>query len=325
MSPRVTLAALVGLAAAVSAGPAAALSCTASFSPVAFGTVDLLPGGAATAVGSVHVACTAIGIAGVSVCPYLGAGSGGQDAGARYLQGPGATLPYQLYSDAGYTEVWGDPGGPYGGGAPLLSASGNLAGTASAAWDVTIYARIASGTAPVPEGAYTSTFSAADVDFQYGASLLILDCTTLSGLLNQTITPSNALAVSATVERDCDLTVEPLDFGSRGLLDTETTSSADLTVRCTPDTAYTIALGDGQNPTGPMARRMRLAATSNYVAYGLYKDAAASQPWGETGGNRVSGTGSGADQTTTVHGVVPAQAATAAGVYSDVVVVTVAY
>jgi spore coat protein U-like protein len=315
---------LLAIGVAGSPSPAEALACTATFTSVNFGSVDLLAGGAITATGSVHIACTAIGLAGVSVCPYLGMGTGGQDSSGRFLQGP-TSLRYQLYRDSGHSQVWGDPSVGFGGAAELLSATGNLLGTGTASWDRTIYARIAAGEPPVPAGSYTSTFAGADVNFLYGPSLLVLNCTSLSGLLNQQITPANSLAVAATVDKDCILTVSPLDFGSRGVLTTETTASTPLTVRCTPDAAYTIALGNGLNGTGPTDRRMRLGATANYVTYGLYKDGGATDPWGDSGGNRVSGTGSGGDQSVTVHGKVPAQTTPAAGTYNDTVVVTVEY
>lgn len=315
---------LLVLSIAGSPRPAAALACTATFTSVNFASIDLLSGGAITATGNVHIACTAIGLAGVSVCPYLGMGTGGQDATGRFLQGP-TSLRYQLYRDGGYSQVWGDPSVGFGGDAELLSATGNALGTGTASWDRTIYAKIDAGEPPVPAGSYSSTFTGADVNFDYGPSLLVLNCTTLSGLLNQELTPSNSLVVSATVDKNCILTVSPLDFGSRGVLTTDTTASTPLTVKCTPDTTYTIALGNGLNGTGPTARRMRLGVTSNYVTYGLYKNGTATDPWGDSGANRVSGTGSGGDQTVTVHGKVPTQTTPAAGTYSDTVVVTVEY
>ena len=63
------------------------------------------------------------------------------------------------------------------------------------------------------------------------------------------------------------------------------------------------------------------------VTYGLYKDNARSQVWGDaaTPGSTVAGTGSGAVQNLTVYGRVPAQTTPSAGLYTDTVVVTVTY
>lgn len=69
--------------------------------------------------------------------------------------------------------------------------------------------------------------------------------------------------------------------------------------------------------TGPAS------ATVNYT---IYRDAARTQVWGVTaGGDVVSGTGNGNVQNLTAYGRVPPQTTPAAGVYSDIVAITVTY
>lgn len=63
------------------------------------------------------------------------------------------------------------------------------------------------------------------------------------------------------------------------------------------------------------------------MTYGLYKDAARSQPWGDatTPGSTVAGAGNGLVQQLTVYGRVPPQTTPSPGTYTDTVVVTLTY
>jgi spore coat protein U-like protein len=64
----------------------------------------------------------------------------------------------------------------------------------------------------------------------------------------------------------------------------------------------------------------------NQIWYGLFRDAARSLSWGELGdGAAQPGTGSGAAQSFTVYGRVPAQATPPPGIYSDTIIVTITY
>lgn len=68
-----------------------------------------------------------------------------------------------------------------------------------------------------------------------------------------------------------------------------------------------------------------MALGSQAVTYGLYKDAARSQPWGSAGTQLVTGSGAGAAQNLPVYGRVLPQSTPPAGSYTDTVVVTVTY
>jgi spore coat protein U-like protein len=64
-------------------------------------------------------------------------------------------------------------------------------------------------------------------------------------------------------------------------------------------------------------------ATVNYT---LYSDSGRTTVWGTTiGTNTVAATGSGAAQSYTVYGRIPAQTTPAPGTYNDTVTVTVTY
>ena len=88
---------------------------------------------------------------------------------------------------------------------------------------------------------------------------------------------------------------------------------------------YTVALNGGNDAaTDPTLRKMSKGAEK--ITYGLYRDAARTQPWGSTSGtNTVAGTGSGLAQSLTVYGRVPVQATPSPGAYADTIVVTLTY
>lgn len=79
-------------------------SCTVATTPVLFGNYDPTSATAKTGTGSVAVTCTS----GTSYDVGLDAGAGtGATVASRKLTLSSNTLNYALYSDSGYTSVWG--------------------------------------------------------------------------------------------------------------------------------------------------------------------------------------------------------------------------
>jgi spore coat protein U-like protein len=291
-----------------------AQSCNFSITPMVF-TVDTLSGTPTDTTATLSINCTGVALA-VRVCPGIGAGSGGATASARQMTSGASTLNFQLYSDSTRTAVWGAYGGSPAGtpptiDLPLLSGAGTTT--------VTIYGRVFSGQGTAPPGTYTSNFTAADTNFIY-ASLGILPCPGL--LLPQTSHPT--FTATATIAPKCNVSAQDINFGSQGLLQANVDASGQLTVTCTPGTAYNIGLDGGNAGAGPSGRLMSVAGRS--ISYNLYRDTARSLVWGTTiGTNTAGGTGTGAAQLFSVFGRVPPQTTPAAGVYKDLITVTVTY
>lgn len=136
------------------------------------------------------------------------------------------------------------------------------------------------------------------------------------------------LNVTITITSVCDIHTTaptPVNFGSVASSATNVDQQGQLTVLCTPGTAYTIALGNGQNGTDANSRKM--ASGANLVPYQLYRDAARNDVWGSTtgtGGNVLAGSGTGAPVAVPVYGRVPS-ANFPAGTYNDVVIATITY
>ena len=140
----------------------------------------------------------------------------------------------------------------------------------------------------------------------------------------QTATATTTFQVTATVLKLCSVTATNLAFG-----DYTPTAASDqtstLTVLCTTNTPYTIALNLG-TATSPTTRAMTSAGASTTLNYLLYRDSTRSSIWGETAGTDTqAGTGTGTNQAITVYGRVPANQRPQPGAYTDTVTVTLTY
>jgi spore coat protein U-like protein len=159
----------------------------------------------------------------------------------------------------------------------------------------------------------------------FRASLISIACLGAFGAAHAAGTDTANMTVKITITATCDIhTTAPtdVDFGSVASTATNVASTGGvLTVKCTSGTPYTIGLDNGLNFT--TTRQMK-NGTTNFVAYGLFRDAGFAGAWGSTVALSASGTGNGNNQTFTVYGRVPS-AASAAGAYTDTVVATVTY
>lgn len=124
-------------------------NCTISTSAVAFGAYDPIVTNATTALtatGSVTITCTT-GDSGLSVTLGQGANAAGGSTAAvplrRMVYSSSNYLSYYLYSNSGYSTVWGSTG-------PTI-ATGN-----GSAQIYTVYGSIPAGQ-NVPAGSYTDT------------------------------------------------------------------------------------------------------------------------------------------------------------------------
>jgi spore coat protein U-like protein len=290
-------------------------TCTVGMTNVNFGSsVDVLPGTVVDTTATLTVSCTGGSPPGrtTRACVSIGVGSSG-DATSRIMTGPGgATLRYDLYSDAAHTTLWGSWQTGYDSAGVTVDVASNSNST------VTVYARLSASQSTAVAGAYSSTFSANPfVTYNYDPG----SSTCPSG----TPTTSTSFTVSATVISNCNVSVATLDFGTAGVLTANKDGTTTLNAKCTNGLPYTVSLDGGSaNATDPTQRKMFKSAET--ITYGLYRDAAYTLPWGSTiNTNTASGTGSGLQQSFTVYGRVPAQTTPSPGFFSDTIVATVTY
>ena len=290
-------------------------TCSFTISDMNFGVVDTLSGAATNSTSTFTATCS--GTQRVLICPSIGLGGGGGTSTTRVMTGGLTQLNYQLYFDAARTLVWGSHVSSPPPAPPAFSLTPT--GLSPASGSTTIYGQVAGGQGAARVLLYSSDFSGSRTDIHYFYSTGN-DCTTGEG-------PSLTapFQVRASVAANCLLTILDIDFGPQQVISGNIDATGQVSVKCTPSTLYTVSLGNGMTGSGPAARRMVKDGVG--ITYGLYKNAARNQVWGDatTFGSTVSGSGNGTAQPLTVYGRVPQQATPSPGVYNDTVIVTVTY
>ena len=287
----------------------AALACSVSMTDEAFGSIDVLTGTSYSTTATVTVSCSGGSASqNVRACISIAAGSGGSDATSRLMSGPAAAaLRFDLYSDSGMSTVWNND--------VILDFTLNAGGSGNGSR--TVYGKILGGQQTAPAGSYSSTF-ASSPSIKYGPQPSDSSC-----VLSDTA--STSFMATATVLSNCALSASNLNFGAVGVLVSSVNGQSSLSVQCNTSLAYAISLDGGNaGASDPTQRKMSFGGRD--ITYGLFQDSSRSQPWGSSSGvNTVSGTGTGASQSITVYGRVPAQPTPPPATYSDTIVVTVTY
>jgi spore coat protein U-like protein len=134
-------------------------------------------------------------------------------------------------------------------------------------------------------------------------------------------TATDTFQVRAQVTKTCTIVANDLDFGVYNSSQ-QSRASTNLTVQCTPLTAFAVEIGGG----GFGNRNDRQMTGPANLRYGLYKDGGYTQPMATTGSDF---TGQSDPQGTPVqfqvYGQVVANQVVPAGSYLDTVTVTVTY
>jgi len=106
------------------------------------------------------------------------------------------------------------------------------------------------------------------------------------------------------------------------LLPRNDNATSALAVQCTSGTAYNVGLDPGQ-ASGATVTTRQMMNGSNTLNYALYADNGRTMNWGNTiGTDTVAGTGSGATQSLTVYGQIPAGQNPVPGLYTDTITAT---
>jgi len=144
----------------------------------------------------------------------------------------------------------------------------------------------------------------------------------------------NTIAVGLTIQDQCTISAPAsLSFGSHGIILSNVDSTADITIECTKETPYSIALDDGENAADAVNTTRSLKnADGDYIDYELYRDSNRTNLWGSTvgtggvPGNTVdSASAAGADEVITIFGRVPSHQNQPIGTYADHVTATIWY
>lgn len=304
---RFGLSALLAAGALAAGGGSAYAAClTASVASVAFGTLNLIAGAAIDTTATVtYSLCGSNGTVKRN-CTSLGAGNNA-DTTSRRMAASANRLRYELYSDAGRTILWGSEVDGYGGG---VAATHDFTATSGSRL---VYARILANQGNVPPGSYSDSLSMRNVSVNAPPT----GCPVASGT-----TSNGTPGVSVTVSAACQVSATTMSFTQKVVLTKVTDASSTITLRCSGTTPWRVNLNGGLE-ANTAARKMRSGA--NRIAYGLYRDSNYTLNWGSTTTDGMTGTGTGVDQTLTIYGRVPIQAAPMAGLYADTITVTLTY
>jgi len=300
--------------------PAHAVSCDMSTTDIEFGDIDLTDGTSHFATGTMTADCTGNPFEWITICPNIGSGTGntsGHDPRQLKKWGAGSIkLNFNLFWP-GTSTIWGayPPLWFYPERPPVLHLRLNWSGNGSLS--KTIDARIFGGQNARPKGVYFSKFTKQHVRFNY-LSGHQSDC---SGATKKR---KPAFRVRVRNVKSCTVSATDIDFGAAGALTSNVDATGTVTVRCTYDLPYKIRLGKGTpGASSPVTRKM--SNGSDQITYGIYSDAARTQPWGWHNSDDVNATGTGYDQTFTTYGRVPPQTTPPPATYTDTIVVKVVY
>jgi len=303
--------------------PANAQWCSISAGDLDFGTVDLSSGLPVNVTSTLSIFCLGTPGATVRICPNFNSGVGGTSPGGnpRQMLSGINQLNYNIYSNSGYSQVWGSYVWGWAPTPPTIDlplSSGGFFGFGSTTR--TVYARIAGGQSSAPSGLYTSSFAGTQtrVSYRYTTSGNCAAITAVTGI-------QTPFTVRANVLTTCTVGAANLDFGTSGLLVANVDTSGSIVVNCNSGIPYTISLNGGlSGALDPALRQMVNGADD--ITYGIYQNPARTTPWGDTiGTNTVGSVGTGLNQTFTTFGRVPPQTTPPPATYQDTIIVTVTY
>jgi len=215
-------------------------------------------------------------------------------------------MPLNAGTGAGATETIRKMTGP--GGAELnyelftnatrTTNWGNTTGnelTGTGNTNITVYGQIPAGQY-VAQGTYTDTVSSDTTSF--------------------TVT----VVISAT----CTISASNLAFGTYAGLLIESTST--ISVTCTKASTYDVGLNAGLATGASVTTRKMTGPAAALLSYKLFSNSGYTNNWGNTvGTDTVAGIGTGAAQSLTVYGQIPAGQLAAPGSYTDTITATITY
>lgn len=336
--PRLPLV-LVALSSAIALLPGiaqAAVSCSATASPVNFGTIDPQQPGNSPATGSISFTCqndALLQTAFVTLCLNIGAGSGTGTTPRRMNDGVGHTLDFQLYSDPARSQIWGSvltPATPnpqvlqFQIPGPFLFVPGSYSDS------VPVYGQVPGNQTGVVAGGYNNMFSGTSAQITLDHNDAFLG---IGGSYPASCGTGNASSFSfvanATVQPTCTVSATDVSFGSQPAMATNLQATGTIGVRCINGTAYNIGLAPSNGNAYGAGVMSGTGANTDTVPYQLHQTSSTGPVWGNTAtatsvGNGVHGTGNGTTQPYTVHVVVP-DANHIPDTYEDTVTVYVNY
>lgn len=309
----------------ISPGVSHAVRCSLSHvQNVNFASVNPLSTTSPTTSMSFNYSCTKeLGdlLAGVNLCFNIGPSAVSGQISTRTLSSagpPASTLNYQLYQNAGNTEVWGSQN-QSGTIFPMVQL--NLINLTPVTGSITVYGQVLTPQPGAVPGSFQDSYNAATA-FVTQNSGLLAPPTTCGSIVAATF----PFTVIATVVKRCNISyAADVNFGMVSARQTDVTAFNSLGVICTSNTPYIIGLLPSGNNTSGHGVMKGTGANTDTIPYQLSSTPGpAGTAWGNTELNSVAGVGTGSTTAYTVYGTVPDVNYTPDN-YSDTVTITVTY
>lgn len=130
-----------------------------------------------------------------------------------------------------------------------------------------------------------------------------------------------SLSMASAFGANCTVKATGVNFGNYTTAIRKVVGT--LTVTCTKNHSYSIALNQGHGPGATVTNRSMTSGV-NVLGYGLYSDAARTVNWGDSAGtNWVSGTGTGRAQKHNIYAEIPANEFSNVAAYADTITASV--
>ncbi|VVD66963.1 secreted pili protein involved in motility and biofilm formation [Pandoraea morbifera] len=299
---------------------AAAQTCSVGAPTLAFTAFSPISGAALNATGTIPVTCTwpVLGAnPNVKVCLALNA------AQPLTLTNAANAIRFGLFVDAAHANTWGSSPGSM---IALTMTAPLLGGTLTQ--NVSFYGKIDAAQTTVPtrgnaNTVYSRAFGPADMSLQYASYALLAPAPACGSAM--TAAPGVPFTSNVTVINNCTIAATNITFDSQSTLTSDVSGSGQLTLQCTNNDAYRVALSGGLS--GSVSARRMTGATGASVDYQLYLDSARTTIWGDgtSGTSTLTGIGSGLIQFIPIYARVPSQSTPLPGVYTDTVTATIQF
>jgi len=142
-------------------------------------------------------------------------------------------------------------------------------------------------------------------------AMMLIPGAMMAGAAHTATTTTN-FAVTSTLLATCAATANTLAFGTYTPGAGALTANGTVTVKCTKNSPYTVALNGGSTAGGTVAQRL-MASGANTLQYNLFTSAAFTTVFGDGSGTSKTESGTGGGMTTgtafTVFGQLPDNAA----------------
>lgn len=236
----------------------------------------------------------------------------------------GTLMHYDLYHDAARTQLIGPAGSVW----PMGSWVRDAAMNTQMKDTMMLYGRVPAGQGELSNGVYESHYNGGHIRWRWSSGINSTpsadDCRNNTGG-DGGGEISYFLNVQASAREACVIRmITAINFGtSPHMLTSPVDALGRVDISCPSSVKWSLTMDNGLH--AQQGSRNMMNSRGDSLTYGLYQDAARTQPWGSGAG--LSGTGLGVSKIISepVYGRIPVQQVNSSGEYTDTVTITLSY